>query len=116
MPERSGRRVPNGENGLDEGRVGERLWVVAEMGVRRRVHLLGVEPERACEVDERIEQRSGGCEVADGGEGLDEPEGAFLPCAFCAGEAIVARLVPIQQRPTRGEVSPNGIHGAAHAR
>ena len=68
--------VANGEGGLDERGVGQRLWEVAEVGSRRGVHLFGVEAERAGVLEQRLEQLDGLGVSSGAGEGLDEPERA----------------------------------------
>jgi hypothetical protein len=48
--------VTEGEGGLDEGGVAERLGVVAQMVAGERIDLLGVEPDWAGECDECLQQ------------------------------------------------------------
>ena len=55
--------------------MGERLGIVAEVSRVAGVDLLGVEPERAGELDERGEPVGGFVDSSGLGEGLDEPEG-----------------------------------------
>jgi hypothetical protein len=59
---------------LDERRVGESLRVVAQVRVGGRVHLLAVEPDRAGQRQQLLEQFRGFLGLAGGGECLDEPE------------------------------------------
>jgi hypothetical protein len=59
---------------LDERSVGEGLRVVAQVRVGGRVHLLAVEPGRAGQRQQLLEQFRGF--AAGGGECLDEPERA----------------------------------------
>ena len=64
-------RIPDGEGGLDEGGVGEGLWVVAEVGATYGIHLFGEEAEWAGELEEVRELLRRFGESASGGEGLD---------------------------------------------
>ena len=66
--------VPEGKSCLNEGCVGQGLWVVAEVMMGEGVHLFGVQPYWAGQSDEIAEQcvRFGRSSAA--GEGLDEPE------------------------------------------
>ena len=62
----------------------ERLWEVAEVLPRRRVHLFAIEPERAAQDAKVIEQVTGFVGTPDPGECSHQPEragqeGAFAP-------------------------------------
>ena len=97
--------------------MGERLRVVAEMVAGRRVHLLGVEAERAARARARSSKPLGRLgDPAGAGERLDEPERARQERAFGAGEAVAAGRVAVEQRAAGVELAADGVDGAADAR
>src|SRR4051794_10546731 len=64
--------VPERERGLEECGVRECLRVVPEVGVGVRIHLLGIQAERARELDELVEELSRRGPAPGGGERLHE--------------------------------------------
>ena len=104
------------ECGLHERGVGQRLRVVAEMVAGGGIHLLGVEAERARELDERGESIGGFGDPAGAGERLDEPERAGQERAFGAGEPVASGRVAVEERAAGVELAADRVDRAADAR
>src|SRR5207302_5757037 len=106
----------DGESRLAQGRVGERLRVVPEVGSRVRVHLLAEEAEGAGPLNELVEELAGVGDLADPRQGLYEPEGTRQERTLLARKAIVAWRIAVQQRSSGAQPIANGVDGALDAR
>src|SRR5581483_10275137 len=103
-----------GERRLDERGMAEGLRVVAEVLPGGRVHLFGVEAERAGQCQEVGEPLSGFGLAAGGCQRLDEPERTRYERSFGAGEPVLAGWVAVEQRPCRCQFSTDGVDGAVY--
>src|SRR5688500_5159119 len=84
------RSVADGERGLHEGGVGERLRVIAECASTGWVDVLAEQTDGTRVAEHLLEHLATFVDAPGGGEGLGEPERARQERAFVAGEAIVA--------------------------
>src|SRR5690606_27719159 len=86
---------------------------VAQGPAAARVDLLGVEAERATECHELVEQLVRLARASGGGQRLHQPERTGDEGALHARQPVVARPVPIDERPAGAEHTTNRVDGPA---
>src|SRR5215207_7109531 len=89
--------VSEGESGLDEGGVGQRLRVVAEVLACLRVHLFGVQTQWAGAVQQFGEQVDGLAPAVVKCQRLHHPEGTGQEGAFGAWQSVTSWRVSVEQ-------------------
>src|SRR5262249_34736708 len=90
-------RLGEGQGGVDEADVRERLREVAQEGAASGVDLLGVEADVVGEGQEVVEPLAGRPELPHPRQHLDRPEAAESEGRLAAGQAVRPRRIAIEE-------------------
>src|SRR5204862_941710 len=82
---------------VDQGQVGERLWIVAELGAAPRLDLLAVEAEGGAVSQQSLAELAGPLALPDFRERRNQPEGADRERPLLAGETVVGLIDAIAE-------------------
>ena len=108
--------VTDGERGLNEGRVGECLRIVAEMVAGDGIDFLREEAERARELEEGREAIRRLADPSGRGQCLDQPECTGQERALGAVEPVMSGRIPVEERATSGEFTRDSVDRAPNPR
>ena len=104
-----GHSIAEGQRGLDQGRVGERLRKIAQEAARRRIHLLAEKPQRRGLLQHGLEQGNGVFVLTGVRQRLDQPERAGQECPLRSGKAVLSGRITLEQRESGGQFRANGL-------
>src|SRR5690349_17356012 len=90
--------------------MGEGLREVPELAPGAGIELLGVEVERAAQVEEPLAQLASGFVLADLCERRDQPEGADRERSLDSMEAVLGAVDPVtEDEPVLGQLLVNRV-------
>src|SRR5437773_9150443 len=94
-------RFSEGEGGLDQGGMRERLREVAKVFSRRRIHLFGVQAEVGARSAQGLEQLARLVETTHAGQSQNEPERTGEEGALVPLEPVAPRRIAVEERASR---------------